>query len=188
VKIPFQTFTSGFQVTSAPPLGDQTIKKVVLCKDDCGNTPIARQKTRKKVVKAIKLEITMCEISRIITDGDKGSYDVASNAISSQTIMNGIKRYVVQYDMTSIIMIHKGVSSRSTPASITPTTVWMNRIEDYNKIEDSNYAIWQEFILRHGSDVEVESDAWLEGTLLLSMESTLQAEVESDLKSLPVNQ
>jgi hypothetical protein len=39
VKIPFQTFTSGFQITSAPCLGDQTIKKVVLCKDDRGNTP-----------------------------------------------------------------------------------------------------------------------------------------------------
>jgi hypothetical protein len=34
-KIPFQTFTSGFQVTSAPRLGDQSIAKVVLCKDDC---------------------------------------------------------------------------------------------------------------------------------------------------------
>jgi hypothetical protein len=64
----------------------------------------------------------------------------------------------------------------------------MNGIEDYDKIEDSDYAVWQEFILRHGSDVEAESDAWLEGTLLLSMESTLQAEVESDLKSLSVNQ
>ncbi len=173
MKIPFQTFTSGFQVTSAPCLGDQTIEKVVLCKDDRGNTPIARQKTCEKVVKTIKPEITTCKVSRIITDSDKGSYDVASDAISSQTIMNGIKRYVVQYDMTSIIMIPKGVSSQSTPASITPTTVWMNGIEDYDKIEDSNYAIWQEFILRHGSDVEVESDAWLEGTLLLSMESNL---------------
>ncbi len=130
MKIPFQTFTSGFQVTSAPRLGDQTIKKVVLCKDNRGNTPIARQKTRKKVVKAIKPEITTCKISRIITDCDKGSYDVASDAISSQTIMNGIKRYVVQYDMTSIIMIPKGISSQLTPASITPTTVWLNGIED----------------------------------------------------------
>jgi hypothetical protein len=45
VKIPFQSFASGFQVTSAPPLGDQTIEKVVLHKDDRGDTPIARQKT-----------------------------------------------------------------------------------------------------------------------------------------------
>jgi hypothetical protein len=52
-KIPFQTFTSGFQVTSAPRLGDQTIAKVVVCKDDCGDTPLAQQKTCKKVVRAV---------------------------------------------------------------------------------------------------------------------------------------
>jgi hypothetical protein len=40
-KITFQTFTSGFQVTSAPCLGDQTIAKVVLHKYDCGDTPLA---------------------------------------------------------------------------------------------------------------------------------------------------
>jgi hypothetical protein len=56
-KIPFQTFTYGFQVTSAPRLGDQTIAKVVLCKDDCGDTPLARQKTHEKIVCAIKPEI-----------------------------------------------------------------------------------------------------------------------------------
>jgi hypothetical protein len=58
-KIPFQTFTSGFQVTSAPCLGDQTIAKVVLCKDDCRDTPLAWQKTCEKVVCAIKPEIQL---------------------------------------------------------------------------------------------------------------------------------
>jgi hypothetical protein len=67
-------------------------------------------------------------------------------------------------------------------------TIRLNGIDDYDKLEDRNYSAWQEFILHHGSDVEVESDAWLEGTLLLSMEPTLLAEVESDLKSLPANQ
>jgi hypothetical protein len=113
VKTPFQTFTSGFQVTSAPRLGDQTIEKIVLRKDDRGDTPIARQKTREKVVKAIKPEITTCKISRIITDSDEGQYDVASDAISSQTILNGIKCYVIQYNMTSIIMIPKGIYSQT---------------------------------------------------------------------------
>ncbi len=113
---------------------------------------------------------------------------MASDALSSQTIMQGIKRYVVKYNMTSIIMIPKGVSSLFTPPSITSTTVWLDAIEDYDKLEDSNYSACQEFILRHGLDVKIESDSWLEGTLLLSMESTLCAEVESDLKCLPVNQ
>jgi hypothetical protein len=41
--------------------------------------------------------------------------------------------------------------------------------------------------LQHGMAVEIESDDWLEETLLLSMEVTLCAEVESDLKGLPAN-
>ncbi len=56
-NIPFQTFASGFQVTAAPCLGDQSITKVVLCEDDRGDTPLARQKTREKIVQAIKPEI-----------------------------------------------------------------------------------------------------------------------------------
>jgi hypothetical protein len=55
-KIPFQTFPSGFQVTAAAHLGDQSITKVVLRKDDHGDTPLARQKTREKIVWAIKPE------------------------------------------------------------------------------------------------------------------------------------
>jgi hypothetical protein len=115
---------------------------------------------------------------------DEGNYDVASDAHSSQTITQGIKQYVVQYDMTFIIMIPKGVSSLFTPTSITSTTVWLDAIKDYDKLKDRNYSAWQKFILRHGLDVKIESDSWLEGTLLLSMESTFCAEVESDLKTM----
>ncbi len=49
-KVPVQTFASGFQVSATPCLGDQSLTKVVLLKDDCGDTPLARQKTREKVV------------------------------------------------------------------------------------------------------------------------------------------
>jgi hypothetical protein len=86
-----QTFTTEFQVTSAPRLHDQPIDRVILLKDDRGDTPIACQKTRKKVVKAIKPEIHTCKISQILTANDEGNYDVASNALSSQTILKGIK-------------------------------------------------------------------------------------------------
>ncbi len=139
-------------------------------------------------MKVIKPEFTTCKISQVLTSNNESNYDVASDTLASQTIMQGIKQYVVQYDMTSIIMIPKGVSPLFTPTSLTSTTVWLDAIKDYDKLEDSNYSAWQEFILRHGSDDKIESDSWLEGTLLLSMESTLCVEVESDLKCLPVNQ
>jgi hypothetical protein len=121
-KVPFQTFASGFQVTAAPCLGDQSLTKVVLCKDKCGDTPLARQKTQEKIVHAIKPEIQTCKISRILTSNDESSYDVATNALSTQTILQGINRYITQYDFTSIIMIPQGMSSAFTPACINSST------------------------------------------------------------------
>jgi hypothetical protein len=186
-KVPFQAFASGFQVTAAPCLGDQSLTKVVLCKDDCGDTPLARQKTREKIVREIKPEIQTFKISRILTSNNESSYDVATNALSTQTILQGINRYITQYDFTSIIMIPQGMSSAFTPACINSSTKWLHAIDDFDRIEDHQYSAWQEFILRNGTAVEIESDDWLEGTLLLSMEVTLCAEVESDLKGLPAN-
>jgi hypothetical protein len=49
-KVPVQTFASGFQVSATPCLGDQSLTKVVLLKDNCGDTPLAWQKAREKVV------------------------------------------------------------------------------------------------------------------------------------------
>jgi hypothetical protein len=168
-------------------LGDQTITKVILCKNNHGDTPLARQKTREKVVHAIKPEIQTCKISRILTSNDESSYDVATDALSTQTIIQGIKQYIKQYDFVSIIMIPQGISLAFTPACINSSTKWLHAINDFDRLDDHQYSAWQEFILRHGTAVEIESDDWLEGTLLLSMEVTLCAEVESDLKSLPEN-
>jgi hypothetical protein len=118
---------------------------------------------------------------------NEGSYHVASNALFSQTIMQEIKQYVLQYDMVSLILLPHGISSAFSPAHITLSTRWLNAIDDYDVLEDYQYAAWQELILRHGTDVKIKSNDWLKVTILLSMETTHRAEVESDLKSLPVN-
>jgi hypothetical protein len=78
-------------------------------------------------------------------------------------------------------MIPRGISSAFTPVSITSLTKWLYAIDDIDHLEDPQYLAWQEFILRHRTDVEIKSNDWLEGTLLQSMEVTLHAEVESDL-------
>ena len=118
-------------------------------------------------------------------DNDEGNYDVSSNALFSQTILKGIKWYDIQYDMLSITKIPQGISAKKfTAANITPSTKWLCVIDDYDQIKDYQYAAWQEFDLLLGTNVEIESDNWLEGTLLLSKETTLQAEAESDITNL----
>jgi hypothetical protein len=112
---------------------------------------------------------------------------VATNALSTQTILQSINRYITQYDFTSIIMFPQDMSSVFTPACINLSTKWLHAIDNFDCLEDHQYSAWQEFILQHGTAVEVESDEWLEGSLLFSMEVILCAEVESDLKGLPAN-
>jgi hypothetical protein len=134
--------------------------------------PASCQKTCKKVVRAIKPEINTCKISCIFLSIDKGNYDVASNALSSQTIMNGIKQYAIQFNMMLLLKILQ-VSMMCPENIFKSCTVMLNAIDDYDKINDSLYCNWQEFINQHGSEVELESNSWLEDTLRLSMEPTL---------------
>jgi hypothetical protein len=73
VKITGNVLKSRFQVTTAPHLGNKNIDKVILQKEGQGDTPSSRQKTREKVVQAIKPEINTCKISRIFMSINKGN-------------------------------------------------------------------------------------------------------------------
>jgi hypothetical protein len=141
VDITGDILQTGFEMSTAPCLGDQEIAKIVFKKNECGEKATACQKTCEKVVKAIKPEINTCKISCIFTSINEGSYDVASNAISSQTILNAIRRYAVQYDMVSMLQIpqvSQGVSILHSPPAvmITSITSWLDAINDYDKLED----------------------------------------------------
>ncbi len=86
VNITGDILHTGFEISTAPCLGDQEIAKIVLKKNDRGEKAAACQKTCEKVVKAIKPKINTCKISCIFTSINEGSYDVASNTLFFQTI------------------------------------------------------------------------------------------------------
>jgi hypothetical protein len=54
VDITVDILQTGFEMSTAPCLGDQDIAKIVLKKNDRGEKATACQKTHEKVVKAIK--------------------------------------------------------------------------------------------------------------------------------------
>jgi hypothetical protein len=69
---------------------------------------------------------------------NKGNYNVASNALSSQTILNEIKQYAIQYNMMLLLKIPQ--VSVMSPENISKScTVMLNTINDYDKIDDSHY-------------------------------------------------
>ncbi len=103
------------------------------------------------------------------------------------SILKSIRLFCTQYNMTSLIMIPQGVDL-SKPQHVAKATSFKDAIEDWQDLSDNNYFEWQEFLLRHSTELELESDNWLEDVLHLSMEKMLCSEVESDLNSVPKNQ
>ena len=182
--IPSGKFSSGFEFTLASRnSADIDHARVILRKNERGRDAIQRKKTRDKVVQALKPEISAGNISRILTSTDADDYDVAAEAISSQTILNAIHRFCIQYDMEPIIKIPVKIDL-SNPLNVKNSKT-RNAIEDWQQIEDKDYYEWQEFILTYGAATELESNNWLEDTLLLSMDKTLRSEVESDMSMFP---
>ena len=85
---------------------------------------------------AIKPEINTCKISCIFMSIDKGNCNVASNALSSLTIMNGIKQYAIQHDMVFLLKIPQ-VSMMSPENIFKSCTVVFNAIDDYDDKKSS---------------------------------------------------
>ncbi len=187
-KIPALQTQSGLQFTLATctdrDLGDV---KVILCKQDHGADSISCKKTRDKVVKLLDTKILAGNVSRMLTSVEADEYDVAMDALYWQTILKSIRHFCTQYNMTSLIMIPQGVDL-SKPHHVAKATRFNNAIEDWHKLSDADYFVWQEFVLRHGTSIKLESDNWLDDVLHLSMEKTLCSEIKSDLNSIPKHQ
>ncbi len=91
---------------------------------------------------------------------------MATDALFTQTIIQWINQYIIQYDFLSIITIPPGISSAFTPGSITSLTKWLHAINNFDCLDNHQYSAWREFILRYETDVEIESNDWLKGTFL----------------------
>jgi hypothetical protein len=93
----------------------------------------------------------------------------------------------MQYNMMSLLLIPQHVDL-SKPNLVAKANHFKNAIDDWQTLEDKEYFEWQEFLLHYGSYEETTSDNWLDKVLLISMETTLRAEVESDIVSIPKQQ
>jgi hypothetical protein len=160
--------------------------KVVLHKSDRGADPISSKKTRDKVIKSLEPKILAGNISRILTSVDASEYDIATDALSWQSSLKLIKKFCIQYDMLSLLKIPQGVDL-AQPYQVAKAVLLKDAIDDWQDLDDTDYFNWQEFILRNGTNVELKSDNWLDNSLLMSLEKTLWAEVESDLCSLSLS-
>jgi hypothetical protein len=123
----------------------------------------------------------------VLTSVDANEHDNAADALSWQTILKSIHLFCTQYNMTILIMIPQGVEL-SKPHHVVKATNFKDAIKDWQDLSNNDYLEWQEFLLRHSTELKLESDNWLDDVLHLLMEKTLCSEIESDLSSIPKHQ
>ena len=187
-SVPSHSLSSGLQITlSSRNDRDLRETRIIIRKDERGSDAITRKKTHDKVVKALDPKISAGNLSRILTSTDVAAYDVAADALSWQSTLKDIKKFCVQYDMMALLLIPQDVDL-SAPDVVAKARTFKNAIDDWKTLDDKDYFEWQEFILRYGSFEDATSDNWLDDVLLLSMEKTLRAEVESDITNIPRKQ
>ena len=90
--------------------------------------------------------ISAGKLSRLLTSVEADAYDVAKHAISWQTLLHSIRRFVLQYHMTSLIMIPQDVDL-SRPQQVAKANSFKDAIVDWQDLQDVDYFSWQEFVL-----------------------------------------
>ena len=100
------------------------------------------------------------------------------------TSIKEVHRLAVQYDIMAIFCVPT-IFDTSDVNSARSSTAFVNAILDWNRLQDEDFYRWQEFLHLYGSEVDIESDQWMEEFLRKSMETAFKNEVLSDFDKLP---
>jgi hypothetical protein len=141
--VPLHQLCSGFQLTLSS-WDDKEIEatSVILCKNEWGADAIARKKTRDKVVHSLEPEISAGNISRILTSTDEKEYNIASKAISWQSILKSVHCHCIQYDFVSLLTIPRNVDLLQS-LQVATATKFLNAIDDWQLLQYQDYYEWQ---------------------------------------------
>jgi len=171
--IPSHSLASGLQITlSSRNEQDLCKTKIIMGKEERGNDAITCKKTRDKVVKSLEPKISAGNLSRLLTSTDIAEYDVAAEALSWQSTLKNIRKFCMQYNKMSLLLIPQDVDL-SKPTVVAKARHFKNALDDWQSLEDNDYFEWQKFLLHYASYEETTSNNWLDDVLLLPMETTL---------------
>jgi hypothetical protein len=123
-------------------------------------------------------------IAKILSIADSESYDVAEDASQWHTSIKEIHRHAVHYDIMDVYHVPIKFST-SDVNSVMTSPGFVNAILDWKNLQDEDCFHWQEFLHLFGSDVNIESNQWMEEFLHKSMEKTLKYEVMFNFDELP---
>jgi hypothetical protein len=129
-------------------------------------------------------KITGSNIAKIHSLTDSESYDIAEDASQWRSSIKEIHNHAIKYDIMAIYHIPL-VFNISDVNSVTTSHGFVNSILNWKDLQDDDCYRWQQFLNLYGSDVDIESDQWMEEFLRVSMEMALKDEVISDFDKLP---
>ncbi len=92
---------------------------------------ISRKKTQDKIVKALEPKILANNISCIHTSVNADAYNVATDVLSWEGILNNILRFCGHYDMVLLLMISMGVDY-SKPHQVAKAANLKDTIKDWH--------------------------------------------------------
>ena len=157
--------------------------KIVIPKDYRGSKLHDRQKTKKIVTSPLSPKIAGSNIAKILSLADSESYDIAEDASQWSNSIKEIYNHAVKYDIMAIFRIPL-VFNISDVNSVATSPGFVNSILAWKDLQDDDCYHWQQFLNLYGSEVDIESDQWMEEFLRASMEQTLKDEVISDFDEL----
>ncbi len=88
-------------------------------------------------------------------------------------------QHAVHYDVMAIYLVPIKFST-SDINSVTTSPDFVNAILDWKNPQDEDCFCWQEFLDLFGSNLDIESNQWMEDLFCKSMEKTPKEEVMSD--------
>jgi hypothetical protein len=158
--------------------------KVVIPKAYHGKTLHNEQKMKKIVTRPLSPTNAGSNIAKILSISDSKLYDVVKDASQWHTSIKEIHRHTVHYDIMAIYPVPIKFSARDV-TSITTSPGFVNAILDWKNLQDEDCFHWQEFLHLFGTNVNIESNQWMEEFLCKLMEKALKNEVMLDFDELP---
>mmetsp|Transcript_27606 Transcript_27606/g.47002 ORF Transcript_27606/g.47002 Transcript_27606/m.47002 type:complete len:625 (-) Transcript_27606:849-2723(-) len=181
---PTQRTPTGLNIRAyARSAADMAREHVEIPRDCRGSSDYERQKTRDKVVVALSPRLACSKIQQVLTSSAMKDYDIADDAHRWQHALAVLATHAEQYDlaylfeMPNFFLLDDGRSVLQATSSI-------NILTDWESVSLEECKAWQAFILKYGSNVDLETDRWIVGLLQKTMEAELKAEVGSDLEDI----
>ena len=178
---------SGLTIRQGPALtaNELVTSRVVVKKEDRGDSARDIQRTRERVIKALELKLSTPKYEEVL-DATK-ELDLADYSNNWQQAIEGFYEWAHRFDVIDIFQVPDNFDP-ADPTSIVTCNVWTNLIRKFDEIPLDDVKEWQVFLNCWSGPLERQSSDWAVDVLKISTEKNLLSQVNQDYTRLPSEQ